>query len=571
MHTRHRGHVYQTSLRGAELLSQPLLNKGTAFTQQEREKLGLLGLLPPSVATPDEQLARTYDAFRATGSEIAQHIYLRALQDRNETLFYRLLMAHLAEMMPVIYTPVVADACQRFSEIYRRPRGLFIAYPDRDRIDEILLNWGAEHVDVIVVTDGERVLGVGDQGAGGMGIPIGKLSLYTACGGIDPDATLPIFLDAGTDNQELLKDPLYLGWEHERVRGAEYLEFIDAFVAAVRRRWPNVLLQFEDFAQVNAGPLLNRYRDQLCMFNDDIQGTAAVALGTLMAAGNVLGLKLREQVVVILGAGSAGCGIAEQIIAGMRADGLSDADARARVFMVDRPGLLHGGQADLLDFQRKLAQPVAALSDWALDPAERISLLDVVRHARPTALIGVSGQPGLFTEEVVREMAAHAPRPIIMPLSNPTSRAEARPEELVQWTTGRALIATGSPFPDVAFEGRSLRIAQCNNAYIFPGLGLGVIVAQATRVTDGMLMAASRTLAAQCPALSNESTDLLPALNDLPRTSVEIAVAVALQAQADGVAEPMAEDELRYQIERYRWHADYPAIEPVDEDALDPR
>jgi malate dehydrogenase (oxaloacetate-decarboxylating) len=571
MHTRHRGHVYQTSLRGAELLSQPLLNKGTAFTQQEREKLGLLGLLPPSVATPDEQLARTYDAFRATGSEIAQHIYLRALQDRNETLFYRLLMAHLAEMMPVIYTPVVADACQRFSEIYRRPRGLFISYPERDRIDEILANWGAEQVDVIVVTDGERVLGVGDQGAGGMGIPIGKLSLYTACGGIDPDATLPIFLDAGTDNQELLKDPLYLGWEHERIRGAEYLAFIDAFVAAVRRRWPNVLLQFEDFAQINAGPLLNRYRDQLCMFNDDIQGTAAVALGTLMAAGNVLGLKLREQTVVILGAGSAGCGIAEQIVAGMRADGLSDADARARVFMVDRPGLLQSGQSELLNFQRKLAQPVTALADWALDPAERVSLLDVVRHARPTALIGVSGQPGLFTEEVVREMAAHAPRPIIMPLSNPTSRAEARPEELVQWTTGRALIATGSPFPDVAFEGRSLRIAQCNNAYIFPGLGLGVIAAQATRVTDGMLMAASRTLAAQCPALSNESADLLPALNDLPRTSVEIAVAVAQQAQADGVATVTSEEELRAQIERYRWQADYPAIEPVDETALGPR
>jgi malate dehydrogenase (oxaloacetate-decarboxylating) len=571
MHTRHRGNVYQTSLRGAELLGQPLLNKGTAFTLPERDQLGLLGLLPPNVATLDEQLTRTYEAFRANTSDIAKHIYLRALQDRNETLFYRLMMGHLAEMMPLIYTPVVAEACQRFSDIYRRPRGLFIAYPERDRIDEMLMNWGAEHVDVIVVTDGERILGVGDQGAGGMGIPIGKLSLYTACGGIDPDATLPIFLDTGTDNHELLRDPLYLGWEHERIRGEEYLEFVDKFVAAVRRRWPDVLLQFEDFAQVNAGPLLTRYRDQLCMFNDDIQGTAAVALGTLMAAGNVLGLKLREQTVVIVGAGSAGCGIAEQIIAGMREDGLSDAEARARIFMVDRPGLLHTGLPDLLDFQRKLAQPAACVADWTTDSTGRITLLDVVRHARPTALIGVSGQPGLFTEEVVREMASHTPRPVILPLSNPTSRAEARPEELIGWTMGRALIATGSPFPDVPFEGRELRIAQCNNAYIFPGLGLGVIAAKARRVTDGMLMAASRTLAAQCPALSNESADLLPLLDDLPRVSVEIATAVGLQAQAEGVAAPTSEGELRDRIERYRWHADYPSIEPVDESALGPR
>ncbi len=568
MHTRHQGHAYQTSLRGTELLSQPLLNKGTAFTRDERERLGLLGLLPPGVATLEEQLTRTYEAFRANTSDIAKHIYLRALQDRNETLFYRLLMEHLGEMMPIIYTPVVAEACQRFSDIYRRPRGLFISYPERDRIDEILANWGAEHVDVIVVTDGERVLGVGDQGAGGMGIPIGKLSLYTACGGIDPDATLPIFLDAGTDNQELLRDPLYLGWEHERVRGEAYLEFVDKFVAAVRRRWPDVLLQFEDFAQVNAVPLLTRYRDRLCMFNDDIQGTAAVGLGTLMAAGNVLGLKLREQRVVIVGAGSAGCGIAEQIVAGMRAEGLDDAEARARVFMVDRPGLLHTGIPDLLPFQQQLAQPAARFTP---DEAGRVSLLDVMRQMHPTAMIGVSGQPGLFTEQVVREMAAHTARPIVMPLSNPTSRAEARPDELVAWTTGRALVATGSPFPDVEFEGRRLRVAQCNNAYIFPGLGLGVIAARARRVTNGMLMAASRTLAAQCPALSNESADLLPMLNDLPRVSMEIAAAVGMQAQADGVAEPTTEEALRARIEQRRWRAEYPAIEQVEDSALGPR
>ncbi len=571
MHTRHSGNIYRTSLRGAELLSQPLLNKGTAFTEDERRKLGLLGLLPPSVATLEEQLTRTYEAFRASSSDIAKHIYLRALQDRNETLFYRLLREHLSEMMPIIYTPVVAEACQRFSDIYRRPRGLFIAYPERDRIDEMLDNWGPEHVDVIVVTDGERVLGVGDQGAGGMGIPIGKLSLYTACGGIDPDGTLPIFLDAGTDNPDLLTDPLYLGWEHERIRGEAYLEFVDKFVAAVRRRWPGVLLQFEDFAQVNAGPLLTRYRDQLCMFNDDIQGTAAVALGTLMAAGNVLGRRLREQTVVIVGAGSAGCGIAEQIVAGMREDGLTEAEARSRLFMIDRPGMLHTGLDGLLDFQRRLAQSASRPAEWGLEPGSRIALLDVVRHAKPTAMIGVSGQPGLFGEDVVREMAAHTSRPIIMPLSNPTSRAEGRPDDMIAWTEGRALVATGSPFADVTFEGRSLRIAQCNNAYIFPGLGLGIIAAQAKRVTDGMLMAASRTLAAQCPALSNEGADLLPHLNDLPRLSVEIAVAVGRQAQAEGVATPTSEDELRAQVEQRGWRAEYPVIENVDESALGPR
>jgi malate dehydrogenase (oxaloacetate-decarboxylating) len=568
MHTKHDGNVYLTSLRGTELLSQPLLNKGTAFSRQEREKLGLLGLLPPHIATPDEQLRRTYEAFRAKASPIEKHIYLRALQDRNETLFYRLLTAHLPEMLPVIYTPVVAEACQRFSEIYRRPRGLFIAYPDKDRIDDILSNWDREKVDVIVVTDGERVLGVGDQGAGGMGIPIGKLSLYTACGGVDPDRTLPIFLDVGTDNRDRLVDPLYVGWQNERIRGADYDAFLDAFIQAVKRRWPKVLLQFEDFAQPNAGPLLRRYRDQLCLFNDDIQGTASVTLGTLMAAGNVLGLPLREQVVAVLGAGSAGCGIAEQIVAGMKEDGLSDRDARDRIFMVDRPGLLHDGLDGLQDFQRALAQPLAVLDDWSGTGDGRFTLLDVIRQARPTALVGVSGQPGLFTEEVIREMDRHTARPIVFPLSNPTSRAEARPEDIIRWTDGRALIATGSPFENVVHEGETYPVAQCNNAYIFPGIGLAVAASGASRVTDGMLMAASRALAAACPALSSERSDLLPSLSDLPALSADIAFAVARQAQTEGVAEACSEDDLRYDIERARWHPIYPSIEPVAEDAL---
>ncbi|MBI1180202.1 MAG: oxaloacetate-decarboxylating malate dehydrogenase [Alphaproteobacteria bacterium] len=565
MHTKHRGNVYHTSLRGTELLSQPLLNKGTGFSRQERETLGLLGLLPPHIATLSEQLRRTYEAFRIKPSNLEKHIYLRALQDRNETLFYRLLVEHLPEMLPIIYTPVVAEACERFSEIYRRPRGLFIAYPDRHQIDDILANWDRDDVEVIVVTDGERVLGVGDQGAGGMGIPIGKLSLYTACGGIDPDRTLPIFLDVGTDNRQRLDDPLYIGWQHERVRGAEYDAFLDALVDAVARRWPKVLLQFEDFAQQNAGRLLHRYRDRLCMFNDDIQGTASVALGTLMAAGEAAGLQLRDQTVVVVGAGSAGCGIAEEIVAGMRDDGLSDRDARDRIFMVDRPGLLHTGIEGMPDFQAALAQPRERLSGWTLDAADRVSLLDVMRNAGPTALIGVSGQPGLFTEAVIREFARQARRPIVFPLSNPNSRAEAQPEGLIRWTDGRALVATGSPFADVVFDGRTYPIAQCNNAYIFPGLGLAVVASGATRVTDGMLMAASRALAAASadPACAG----LLPPLAELPSVSVEIAFAVARQAQADGVAEPCSEDLLRFEIERHRWHADYPAIEPVDEQA----
>jgi malate dehydrogenase (oxaloacetate-decarboxylating) len=464
----------ETTRSGSDLLECPLQNRGAAFTGEQRKRLGLLGLLPPNVETLDEQVQRSYEAYQRKATDMGRHIFLRNLQDTNETLFYRLLADHMTEMTPIIYTPVVGAACQQFSEIYRRARGLFIAWPERDSIDEMLDNAMVQNVRVIVVTDGERILGLGDQGTGGMGIPIGKLSLYTACGGIDPATTLPIILDVGTNNEERLADPLYIGWRHKRITGDDYFDFLDAFVQAVKRKWPDVLLQFEDFAQTHAAPLLERYRDQLCTFNDDIQGTAAVTVGTLLSAVKVAGERLCDQNVAFLGAGSAGCGIAKQMIAAMVREGLSEPEARSRFFMVDRPGLLHDGISGLLPFQQKLLQPHERVKAWASDAGGEISLLDVIQQAKPTILVGVSAQPGLFTEEIVRAMASYARRPMIFPMSNPTSRAEAVPEDLIRWTDGKALIATGSPFDPVDYNGNVYPIAQSNNSYIFPGMGLGI-------------------------------------------------------------------------------------------------
>ncbi|MGB5813181.1 MAG: NAD-dependent malic enzyme [Polyangiales bacterium] len=545
------------TLTGLSLLECPLHNKGSAFTEKERQDLGLIGLLPPHVEDLDTQSSRAYEAYRHKDDDLERHIYLRALQDTNEVLFYRLVHDHLDEMMPIIYTPVVGAACQQFSEIYRRPRGLFVSYPEREHMDEILDHAPVDRVDVIVVTDGERILGLGDQGVGGMGIPIGKLSLYTACAGISPDGTLPVVLDVGTNNQERLEDPLYVGWRHERITGDAYFDFVDTFVQAVKRKFPKVLLQFEDFAQPHAAPLLAKYRDQLCTFNDDIQGTAAVTVGTLIAAAKVAGRKLSEQTVAMLGAGSAGCGIAEQIVATMVAEGLPEGDARARVFMVDRPGLLHDGLSNLTPEQRKLLHPADGVGAWASASSGEISLLDVVNHAHPTVLVGVSGQPNTFSEEVVRAMTAHTERPTVFPLSNPTSRVEAVPEDLIKWTDGRGLIATGSPFEPVTYNGHEYPIAQCNNSYIFPAMGLGIIAIGARRVTDGMFMAAAEALSCQAPALKGTSNALLPPLADIRTVSTEIAYAVAAQAQADGVADPCPEEETRARIDARRWDPVY--------------
>ncbi|WON78122.1 NAD-dependent malic enzyme [Serratia sp. UGAL515B_01] len=541
---------------GPILLEFPLLNKGSAFTEEERSQFNLHGLLPEAVETIEEQVERAYRQYQDFKNDNDKHIYLRNIQDTNETLFYRMLESHLSEMMPIIYTPTVGEACEHFSDIYRRARGLFISYPNRDHIDDMLQNATKQNVKVIVVTDGERILGLGDQGIGGMGIPIGKLSLYTACGGISPAYTLPVVLDVGTNNPQRLNDPLYMGWRHARISGDEYHAFVDEFIQAVKRRWPNVLLQFEDFAQSNATPLLNRYRDELCCFNDDIQGTAAVTLGSLIAASRAAGSQLREQTVTFLGAGSAGCGIAEQIIAQMKSEGLSEEEARARVFMVDRFGLLTDKLPNLLDFQSKLVQKSDNLEGWQVE-SDAISLLEVVRNAKPTILIGVSGQPGLFTEELISEMHKHCPRPIVMPLSNPTSRVEARPEDIINWTGGNALVATGSPFPPVTYKDQLFPIAQCNNSYIFPGIGLGVLASGATRITDSMLMAASRALADCSPLATDGHGALLPNIDDIQSVSKCIALEVGKAAQLQGVAMVTAEEALSKAIEHNFWRPQY--------------
>lgn len=544
------------ALVGGELIDTPLLNKGTAFTEDERRQFGLLGLLPPHVETLSEQVARAYDAFCAEPTDLEKHIFLRQLQDENETLFYRLLLENTAEMMPIIYTPVVGAACEQFSEIYRRPRGVFIAYPERDSLDEILANVDRP-VDVIVVTDGQRILGLGDQGAGGMGIPIGKLSLYSLCGGIHPARTLPIVLDVGTDNQQRLDDPRYIGWRHERVSGEEYDDFIEQFVGAVMRRFPNVLLQWEDFASVNASPILERYRHRLCTFNDDIQGTAAVTTGTILAAVAAAGGSLEDQRFVMLGAGSAGVGISEQLIRTMVRDGISEPEARARFYVLDRSGLIHNGRADLDDVHQPIAQDVENLKAWDCDVSSSITFADVVRNCQPTVLVGATGQPGAFGEDIVRDMAAHCERPVIFPLSNPTSRAEATPADLLNWTEGRAIVATGSPFDPVEYQGVTHEIAQCNNSYIFPAMGTAILAVRARRVTDEMFAAAAVALKECSPALKTPHASLLPPLAGIRTVARHIALAVAEEAQQQGVADKTPADALEQRVDDTMWAPEY--------------
>jgi len=541
---------------GPALLSTPLLNKGSAFSSEERVSFNLEGLLPETTETIQEQVERAYMQYKAFESDMDKHIYLRNIQDTNETLFYRLVQNHITEMMPIIYTPTVGAACENFSNIYRRGRGLFVSYANRDRIDDLLNNASNHNVKVIVVTDGERILGLGDQGIGGMGIPIGKLSLYTACGGISPAYTLPIVLDVGTNNPQRLADPMYMGWRHPRITGPDYDAFIDEFMQAVHRRWPDALIQFEDFAQKNAMPLLERYKNRVCCFNDDIQGTAAVTVGSLLAACKAAGSKLSEQRITFLGAGSAGCGIAEAIIAQMVSEGISDEQARSQVFMVDRWGLLQEGMPNLLDFQQRLVQKHAVTGEWQSE-GNGFSLFDVVMNAKPTVLIGVSGAPGLFTQEIIEEMHKHCPRPIIFPLSNPTSRVEAIPADIIRWTKGEALVATGSPFDPVIHEGKSYPIAQCNNSYIFPGIGLGVLAVNARRVTDEMLMESSRALATCSPLAIHGRGALLPPLEEIHTVSKRIAYAVAKKAIEQGVALEIADDALQVAIEQHFWQPVY--------------
>lgn len=556
--------IIVTDQSGKDLMSDPVLNKGTAFTKEERTEFGLHGLLPPVVETLEQQCVRAYEAYKRKDDDLERHIFLRALQDTNETLFYALLFRHIAEMAPIIYTPVVAQSSINFSHIYRRPRGLFLSYPLADKMDEIIENRPYRDVDVIVVTDGERVLGIGDQGAGGMSIPIGKLSLYSVIGGIDPQRTLPIMLDVGTNNQERLHDPEYIGWRHERITGQPYWDFVDRFVSCIKTKLPDVLLQWEDFAKLHARPILDKYRDSLCTFNDDIQGTAAVTLGAIHKALRITAKKFSDQQIVILGAGSAGTGIAEYILQEMIAEGMDEDKARSHFFILDSRGLLQSARTNLSVVQQKFAQPSDLALDWTSgDGGEKLGLAEVLKNITATILIGVSSQPNQFTEPVVKEMASKVDRPIIFPLSNPSDRAEAVPKDLIQWTEGRALIATGTEFPPVSFNGKIFKIGQCNNFYIFPAIGLAVVASRAERVTDKMMISAASALGnfQEANRANDDGNDvesqLLPPIERLKDVAIHIAKSVALRAQKDGFAPQMSEQELSDQIQKILWIPEY--------------
>jgi malate dehydrogenase (oxaloacetate-decarboxylating) len=547
----------RTALSGYELLNDPLLNKGTAFSEVERDEFDLFGLLPPHVTTLDLQVERRLEAFRGLGTDLQKYIFLRGLQDTNETLFYALLTRNIAELMPIVYTPTVGLGCQQFSRIFRKPRGLFLSLPLQDRISRILSNPRFNHVGAIVVSDGERILGLGDQGAGGMGIPIGKLSLYTACAGVHPSTTLPILLDVGTDNRALLDDPLYVGWRQERVRGSDYDNFIATFVGAVTERWPHILLHWEDFALTNANRLLATYRERLCTFNDDIQGTAAIAVGAILSAINVTGLPVTEQRVAVLGAGTAGTGICALLLRAMTDAGLPEKDARSRFYLVDRQGLLIEGMKGLQPFQANFAQKRERIVGWNLSSGGHIELPEVVANARPTVLIGTSGQPHAFSEAVVRTMARNTQRPIIFPLSNPTERSEATPQDLLAWTEDRAVVGTGSPFPPIIRKGHPFRIDQVNNSYVFPGVGLGAIAIKARHISEGMFLAAARGIADLSPARRDPHANLLPPLAESRAISLKVAIVVAEQAAREGLAGRLAKEDLDAAVKSMMWEPIY--------------
>jgi malate dehydrogenase (oxaloacetate-decarboxylating) len=549
--------IVETARSGYELLNDPLLNKGTAFTEAERDEFNLHGLLPPYVTNLDLQVDRRLEAFRTIDVDLYKYVFLRGTQDTNETLFYALLARHIEEMMPIVYTPTVGLGCQQFSRIFRKPRGLFLSFPLKDRIAAIFSNPRFDGIQAIVVSDGERILGLGDQGAGGMGIPIGKLSLYTACAGLHPSTTLPILLDVGTDNRELLDDPLYIGWRHERVRGDDYDDFVATFVAAVRERWPHVLLHWEDFAIGNANRLLAQYREQLCSFNDDIQGTAAIGVGTILSAINVTGVLLTEQRVAVVGAGSAGTGISSLLLRAMIEAGLAERDARDRFYLIDRDGLLLDGMAGLRSFQAPFVQSRQRIAGWKLKSPDRVELADVAANAQPTVLIGTSGQANAFTEAAVRAMAAQVSRPVIFPLSNPTERCEATPQDLLDWTGGRAVIGTGSPFPPVLRDGKPFRIDQTNNAYVYPGIGLGAIAVEAPRISDGMFLAAARTIAEMSPAKRDPRANLLPPLTELRAVSLRVAIAVATQSVREDLTAAVAEADIAAAVHSLMWEPAY--------------
>jgi malate dehydrogenase (oxaloacetate-decarboxylating) len=543
--------------KGKALLLDPRTNKGTAFTRRERDELDLHGLLPPTICTIKQQMVRTHESFQAKGTNLEKFIYLTALQDRNETLFYRLVLDHIDEMMPIVYTPVVGEACQRFSHIYRRARGLYISYEQRDVIEQILLNAEIPNPSVIVVTDGERILGLGDQGAGGMGIPIGKLCLYTLCAGVSPYSTLPITLDVGTDNEERLSDPLYLGMQHKRVRADEYQRFVDAFVAAVKKVFPHVVLQWEDFLKENALRQLARFRDELCTFNDDIQGTAGVVVAGLFSSLRITGRPIRDQRVVFAGAGASAQGIADLLVAAFMECGLSREEANLRIWTTDSRGLVTRARPELEDFKATYARQVEEVAGYECRDRSRITLAETILNAKPTMLIGTSATPGIFGEEVVRAMSKVNERPIIFPLSNPTSKTECTPEDALRWSEGRAIVATGSPFAPVTLGDKRYRIGQCNNSFVFPGIGLGLTVAGARRVTNGMFLEAAKALAAHVTVEDLAAGAVYPELTRIRECSFAVACATIRRAVKEGHADPEILDNLEPTVERAMWFPEY--------------
>lgn len=551
----------ETSLSGHDVLKCPSLNKGCAFTQDERDELEISGCLPCYVETIEEQAERTYEQYCQRDTNMAKNIFLYALHDYNETLFYRLVSEHLEEMLPIVYTPTIGEAVQEFSLQMRRPHGLFLSYPERDNMQQALENaLKSDDIDMVIVTDGEGVLGIGDQGIGGMDISIGKLMVYTLCAGIDPRRVLPIVLDVGTNNEELLKDPMYLGWRHERLSGAEYDDFIGQFVDTLRHKFPDIFLHWEDFGRDNARKNLERYRDEMCTFNDDMQGTAMVALANTLAGLSATDQKLEDATIIILGAGTAGCGIADQISMAMQQLGLTKDEANKRFYLVDRFGLIVSDQDNLPDFQIPYARERSELANWNVSDASNISLLEATQQTNANILIGCSTVTGAFTEEIVKQMASNAEHPIIMPLSNPTSRCEAAPADIINWTDAKALIAAGSPFDPVEYKGKTIRISQGNNAFIFPGLGLGVIASKANRITDSMLYKAALALSECSPSREDKNAPLLPSFDSILDVSKAVAKAVMQDAIQQGVAGIDDNADLDALINQHMWHPHYVEI-----------
>ncbi|MCU4927267.1 oxaloacetate-decarboxylating malate dehydrogenase [Bacillus cereus] len=554
----------ETTLRGAEVLSTPLLNKGVAFTQNEREELGLKGLLPPAVLTLEEQARRAYEQFSSQPDDLLKNVYLTALHDRNEVLFYRILTDHLREMLPIVYTPTVGVAIQRYSHEYRKPRGVYLSINDPSGIEEAFANIGAtaENIDLVVVTDGEGILGIGDWGVGGINIAIGKLAVYTAAVGIDPSRVLPVILDVGTNREELLNNPFYIGNRHPRITGEAYDEFIDTFVQAVNKQFPKALLHWEDFSSRNARKILDKYRHDVCTFNDDIQGTGAVSLAAVLSAVKASGVPLSEHRVVVFGAGTAGIGIADQVRDAMIRVGVSEEESYKRFWCIDRNGLVTDNMEDLLDFQIPYARKEAEVSEWKENDV--IGLAEVVKHVKPTILIGTSTVAGAFKEEIIKEMASHVERPIILPMSNPTPLAEAKPADLIEWTEGRALVATGSPFEPVTYNGVTYVIGQSNNALIFPGLGLGTIVVRASVMTDGMFAAAAEAVASMVDT-SQPGAPILPEVEELRNISEMVAIEVAKVAVAEGVARVnLSDNDIKMAVKEAMWKPEYRQIKAVE-------